>query len=97
MANICDNTFYIYTEDPNNLSYVKNFLESELKADVYDEDSEWLEASFASKWTFPEELMEEMYQNLPDKSDIYIRVLSVEYGCLYHALWVCDQEGWSEV
>ena len=26
--------------------------------------------------------------------DIYMRCLSVEYGSLYHALWVCNKDRW---
>lgn len=40
---------------------------------------------------------QELYDKIPDKEDIYMRCLSVEYGCLYHVLWVCDNNGWKEV
>ena len=28
MANICDNTFYSYTEDEDNYNYIKKYLET---------------------------------------------------------------------
>lgn len=96
MANICDNTFYAYTEDSDNYICIKRFLETALKADLYEQDGTTIEATFESKWTFPENLMKELYDNLTNKEDIYMRCLSVEYGCYYHALWVCDEDGWIE-
>ena len=57
-----------------------------------------MDITFESKWTFPEEQMKDLYNHLPDKeNDIYITCLSIEYGNLYHALWVCDKNGWREV
>ena len=42
--------------------------------------------------------MNRLYEGIPNKEDIYMRCLSVEYGCLYHALWICEnEEGWDEV
>ena len=41
--------------------------------------------------------MNELFNSIPNKEDIYMRCLSVEYGCLYHALWTCDEHGWREV
>lgn len=41
--------------------------------------------------------MNDLYNGLPNKNDIFMRCLSVEYGNLYHALWVCNSNGWHEV
>lgn len=97
MANICENTFYAYSEDPKNIEYVREFLRDNFEADI-DWDDDYVDAYFDSKWTFPEELMDDMYNNIPNKEDIYMRCLSVEYGCLYHALNIADSDGgWREV
>lgn len=96
MANICDNTFYSYTEDEDNYKYIKKYLETVLKADLYEQDGTTIEATFESRWTFPENQMKELYDKVPNKEDVYMRCLSVEYGCFYHALWVCDEDGWTE-
>lgn len=97
MANICENTFYAYSEDPKNIEYIREFLKDNFEADI-DWDDDYVDAYFDSRWTFPEELMDDMYNELPDKSDIYMRCLSVEYGCLYHALNIADSDGgWREV
>lgn len=97
MANICDNTFHAYSEVAENLKTIKDFLEGALSADVDWYDLEELDAYFDSKWTFPEEIMQELHEKIPDKEHIYMRCLSVEYGCMYHALWECDEDGWKEV
>lgn len=96
MANICNNLFYAYSEDKNNLNTIKEFFENWESADI-EESDENIDILFDSKWTFPEENMEELFQLIPNKEDIYMRCLSYEFGNEYHALWVCDKEGWCEV
>lgn len=97
MANICDNTLYVSSENRENIDAVIKFLNENIVYYDYDDNDDSLDILFDSKWTFPEELMQELFEAIPDKSDIYMRCLSVEYGCLYHALWVCDKNGWKEV
>ena len=97
MANICDNTMYVESQNRKNIDAVKNFFEDNITYFDCDDNDECLDIFFDSKWTFPEDLMQELFEVIPDKSDIYMRVLSVEYGCLYHALWICDSDGWKEV
>lgn len=97
MANICDNTFHACGSSEN-LQVIKDFLEEKLSfVDIDWYDVEEMDACFESKWTFPEEIMQELYEKIPDKDDIYMRCLSVEYGFMYHALWECDEDGWKEV
>lgn len=94
MANICENTFYAYSENKENLDFIEKFLNDNFKADV-SIDGECIDAYFDSKWTFPEELMNKMFDKLPDKNDIYMRCLSVEYGCDYVSYHKCeDESGW---
>ena len=96
MANLCDNTFYAYTEDSKNIEAIKDYFDKWPGADV-EIDGEQVDVYFSSKWDFPLEAMKELFESIPNKKDIYMRCLSVEYGCLYHALWVCDKDGWEEV
>ena len=98
MANICENTFFASSEKPENIEYISKFLIDNLEADVSEYDT-YLDAYFDSKWTFPEKIMDELYKGIPDKSDVYMHCLSVEYGCLYHALHVVEpnSEGWQDV
>ncbi len=84
MANICENTLRVYSE---NLKCIENFFK-----DLERVDDENLEVYFDSKWRFPEEEMDKLYMNLPDKSSINMTCLSVEWGCLYCQ---CDKDGWT--
>ena len=94
MANICFNELYASSEIPENINYISEFLQNELHADVYNEDKEIVEANFDSRWAFPKEKMESLYEGLPNKDDIYMRCLSVEYGNDYVAYHKCDEHGW---
>ena len=38
--------------------------------------------------------MNKFYQGIPNKDDIDIVVLSVEWGCYYCAFHTCDGDGW---
>jgi hypothetical protein len=93
MANICTNDFYAFSNNYENLKYIADFLDTHFD-ETADVDGEFLYAIFESKWTFPEELMEDLYNNLPDKDDIYMRCLSYEFGNEYHELMICDENGW---
>ena len=95
MANICDNTLFISSEDEQNIQKALEFLDD--YGIFYESDRYSIDVWFETKWTFNESLMSELYDIIPNKSDIFMRCLSVEYGALYHALWVCDENGWSEV
>lgn len=41
------------------------------------------EIEFDSHWTFPYREMEELTKDLPEGNDLYIRILSYEFGCEY--------------
>ena len=96
MANICDNTMYVESETKENLDAVISFFNENIKFYDCDANDNCLDIFFDSKWEFPEELMKKLFEAIPNKSDIYMRCLSVEYGCMYHALWYCDSDGWHE-
>lgn len=96
MSNPCDNTFYAYTEDSANVEVIKNFFDNWHNADC-EVDGGQIDVYFDSRWDFPLEEMNNLFESIPNKKDIYMRCLSVEYGCLYHALWICDEDGWREV
>lgn len=97
MANVCDNTLYVQSDNRENLETVRKFFDENFEYYDCDDSGDCLDIFFDSKWTFPENLMKELFDAIPDKSDIYMRCLSVEYGCMYHALWYCDENGWEEV
>lgn len=98
MANIATNLFYINSGSKENVDFVLSKI-SEYFSNIfytYQEDNS-AELEFESTWNFPEEEMSGIFEDLPDKEDIYMRCLSYEFGTLYHSLWVCDKEGWHEV
>lgn len=98
MANICFNEFFASSDDEKNIEYLAKALEELLGADVYGVSNDCLDATFDSRWTFPEEIMNELFEGVPNKDDIYMRCLSVEYGCDYVAYHKCeDNEGWFQV
>ena len=92
MANICENTLRVYSENSENLKYVEAFFKD--LGDVERVDDENLEVYFDSKWRFPEGEMNELYTNLPDKNSINMTCLSVEWGCLYCQFYSCNKGGW---
>lgn len=97
MANICSNTLYAYSEDRDNLIAILDYFHnSEFNYYNTEDNGNVVEIEFDSNWNFPISAMEELYNFIPNKEDIYMRCLSVEYGCMYHALWACDEEGWTE-
>lgn len=94
MANICENTLHIYTEDEDNMNYITKFMLDRFSASVEQIDSNELECYFDSKWDFPEESMNDMYNNLPNKGDIDMVCLSIEWGNRYCEFNECDSDGW---
>ncbi len=94
MANICENELRIYSDDIKNIEYITNFLEDNLE--VYDtfENEESITVNFYSKWDFPEGIMDELYNGIPNKEDISIVCLSIEWGNFYTSFHTCDSEGW---
>lgn len=93
MANICDNTLRCYSNNIKNIEYIKNFFKNRA-LEIEECDNENIEVYFDSKWTFPEEEMNKLYLNIPDKDDIDMTCLSVEWGCLYCEFHTCDINGW---
>ena len=96
MANICTNLMQACSEDRQNIDTIINFFHNWPYAEIKD-SGESVDVYFDSNWTFPENRMNELFNLIPNKADIYMRCLSYEFGNLYHALWVCDENGWREV
>lgn len=94
MANICNNEFYAYSEDKNNIATICKFLKDTFGGYVECNDDS-IDACFESRWDFPEVEMDKLFEIIPNKEDIYMRCLSVEYGQDYIAYWKCeDVNGW---
>lgn len=93
MANICDNALYAYSKDRKNINTIIEFFNNWAYATVEDHN-ESIELYFDSKWVFPEEEMCKLHEAIPNKDDIYMRCLSVEYGLDYVTYWKCNKDGW---
>lgn len=93
MANICDNTLKVYSENPENLKCVESFFKD--WGDIEKVDEESLEIYFDSNWVFPEEEMNKLYEELPDKKNIAMTCLSTEWGCFYCEFHTYDEDGWT--
>lgn len=96
MSNPCSNTFSAYSKDRKNIETIIKFFNEWPYSDI-DDSGESVDIYFDSRWTFPEEKMNELFEIIPNKDDIHMRCLSYEFGNLYHALWICDEDGWREV
>lgn len=95
MANICNNELHVYTEDKDNKECIIKFIKDTFDSDIVEVSEDDLEIYFGSKWTFPEELMDELYEKIPNKDDIDMTCLSVEWGCFYCQFHTCDKDGWT--
>lgn len=95
MANICDNTLRCNSSNPKNLDYIENFF-NDWNASIEQTDEENMYVYFDSKWVFPEEEMNKLYKGIPDKEDIDMTCLSVEWGCTYCEFHQCNEDGWIE-
>lgn len=94
MANICENKMYVYSEDPANITHLREWCKENLDGSLELIDNECFEYYFDSRWDFPEQEMMEMVYELPNKDDIYIRVLSVEETNCYCAFHVYEGGEW---
>lgn len=96
MANICENKMYVYSADPANIKHLREWCKENLDGSFEPIDNECFEYYFDSKWDFPEQEMIEMVDELPNKDDIYIRVLSVEEADCYCAFHVYEGGEWEQ-
>lgn len=96
MANICNNKLYLSSET-NIEKWTKelvSFLDANSICYDIDGDSNWVEANFDTKWTFPEKFYE--FGKDGEQDGLYIRCLSEEYGCGYVAMNIYDGGEWKE-
>ena len=61
MANICTNTMYVESETRENLDVVIAFFDKEVVYYDCDDGNDCLDIYFDSKWVFPEELMNKLF------------------------------------
>lgn len=94
MANICENKMYVETNNVSNIEYIIPYMKDTWGASIEVIDDFAFECYFESRWDFPLKGMEDFVKEIPNKDDIYIRVLSVEEGNYYCAFHVYEGEEW---
>jgi len=100
MANICTNKLYLSTKDKqlcDNL--IESIIDSFYSCDVQPFDNGEVytcEIEFESRWTFPKKEMEKLTNELPEGNDLYIRVLSYEFGCEYVGFNIYTDGEWCD-
>lgn len=83
MANICENKMSVYSTDRENLNYILKYFEDWNSAYIAVIEDNYLLIYFDSKWDFPSAEMKKMTEDIPNKEDITIYVLSIEEGNYY--------------
>lgn len=94
MANICENEMHVYSENPNNIEYIKEYFDEWHSAEIVEIDDDTLNIFFESRWDFPLTEMEKMVKGIPDKENIDLECLSVEWGNWYTCFHVYQGDEW---
>lgn len=106
MANLCINMFYatIKVEETTErheeiYQEINDFLGEKLTFYYSEFDECYIEIEFESKWTFPEQEVEEVTKQLQAKypcefQDLYMRCLSYEFGCEYVSYRIFQNGKW---
>ena len=97
MANICNNKLLISCENEKVIEQISNKLEKlfedELEGEITYEDGMIIEGWFDSRWNFPDEIFDDFFTEFADDT-IYMRCLSVEYGCGLVSMNVYSDGNW---
>jgi hypothetical protein len=99
MANICTNKLYLSTGSWKlRDSVMKSIRQSFRCGSVLYDNGEVFECEieFDSRWTFPRGEMEDLTKGLPEENDLYIRVLSYEFGCEYVGFNIYADGEWQD-
>lgn len=95
MANICDNELRVYTESPENITAITRFFNEKFPhCSIDDVRDDSMIIYFESKWDFPKSAMEDLIKSIPDKENISMDCLSVEWGNLYCAFHSFEVNKW---
>ena len=99
MANICTNQLYLSTENRVLRDDLINSIRQSFECgdpQMGDEKNFDCEMEFDSRWTFPYEKMYELTKGLPEDNNLYIRVLSYEFGCEYVGFNIYSDGEWCD-
>ena len=73
---------------------IKEYFDNWHSAEIVEIDDETLQIFFESRWDFPLTEMEKMVKDIPDKEDIDLQCLSVEWGTWYTCFHVYQGDEW---
>lgn len=96
MASICNNEL-LAKGTPENLKYIEDYFRtnySYITNDIDELSDSLVKIYFESKWDFPEGIVNDLFNGVPDKDNIYMRCLSSEWDHAYCAFHTCDSNGW---
>jgi hypothetical protein len=98
MANVCTNKLFISTGDKQLLKALAGKLETTFTCQEINraEEDGFCEMDFDSRWVFPAQEMENLTASLPEGNDLYIRVLSYEFGQDYVAYHTYTSGEWCD-
>ena len=103
MANICDNKFYFSCDHHFKEWQIKieNLLKQHFDYNIYyctdlDDEGGSFEAFFESKWHFPDDVFEQLFEDASKADDVYFRCLSEEYGNGYVAMNIFQDNSWRD-
>ncbi len=96
MANMCTNMFYCRTENKENYNKVLTFLQETFNVDFTDEDEDgqYFESEFYSRWTFPEVEFDQLVSALIEDQTLYLRILSHELCSEYASFRIYQNGSW---
>jgi hypothetical protein len=84
MPNTCTNILYLFTSDEKLRDRLVETISRTFNSnDINLIGEDICEMNFDSRWTFPYAEMEDLTKGLPTDNELYIRVLSYEFGCEY--------------
>lgn len=97
MANICENKFYVYSDNNIEKLMIKftELFEHQLSGEITYNSDHFFEGYFSSKWSFPEHIFENLFDEFEDES-IYFRCISEEYGNGYVSMNIYVKNEWKD-
>lgn len=99
MANICNNKFFVTVDDEETAEIIEDKLNKlfteKLDGEVTYCELGVIEGYFDSKWSFPEYLFNDFFDEFNDDT-IYMRCLSEEYGMGLVSMNIYRNKIWEE-
>ena len=84
------------TENKANYKTIIDFIQEKFEVDYIneDEDNQFFESEFGTKWSFPEEEFKTLMSSLEPDTTLYLRILSHELCCEYASFRIYKNQEW---